>query len=252
MTDNSPISVQFFVTMPAECPYLADRDEKKLFTHLIGSQAPQLHNMLAQHGFRRSQSLVYKPSCDGCQRCISVRVVAPEFMPSRSQKRVLARNRDVGSAVLPAQVTPEHYDLFRAYVDARHADGGMAGMSADDFQLMVEDSVVDTVLVEYRLTAGADAGRLVGLALTDRMDDGYSMVYSLFVPELPARSLGTYMVLDHIRRTQDEEQDFVYLGYWVHGSRKMDYKVKFAPLQYLTTADEWQHFSPDLLSLEDE
>jgi leucyl-tRNA---protein transferase len=132
--------------------------------------------------------------------------------------------------------TPEQFALFRRYVGARHADGGMADMSMVDYQMMVEDSHVDTRLIEYRLPAeapGGDADRLIACCLTDRLADGLSMVYSFYEPDMENRSLGAFMILDHVDRARAAGVPHLYLGYWVEGSRKMDYKARFLPQERL-------------------
>ncbi len=232
---------QFFITAPAPCPYLEGKLERKVFTHLINSEARQLHDTLAQGGFRRSQNIAYRPACDGCQACVSVRVPVSEFRWNRSFRKIAARNKAVSSAVRPATATSEQYALFRRYIDDRHHDGGMSEMSMMDFSAMIDETFVDTQIIEYRNPAqpslpGPDSrqGGLVACALTDVLDDGLSMIYSFFNPDYQARSLGTYMVLDHIRRAEKLGLPYVYLGYWVNGSRKMDYKARFLPQERLT------------------
>jgi leucyl-tRNA---protein transferase len=227
---------QFYLTSPAPCPYLPGRAERKVFTHLIGLRAPALNDSLTLAGFRRSQTIAYRPACEHCRACVSVRVKVEEFIPSRGLRRVARRNAGVVGEARPARATPEQFALFRRYVGARHADGGMADMSMVDYQMMVEDSHVDTRLIEYRLPAhapGNDADRLVACCLTDRLADGLSMVYSFYEPELEARSLGAFMIFDHLDRARVAGLPHLYLGYWVEGSRKMDYKARFLPQERL-------------------
>jgi arginine-tRNA-protein transferase len=226
VTHHSRDTPQFYLTAPSPCPYLPGREERKVFTHLVGDRAPGLNNLLTHGGFRRSQSIAYRPACEGCRACISVRVIADEFRPSRNMRRILARNADVVGEMRALVPTSEQYAVFRAYLDARHADGGMADMSMLDYAMMVEDSHVKTRLIEYRLrspdTAAKDrsAGPLLAVALTDVLNDGLSMVYSFFDPDYAARSLGTLMILDHIERTRRMGLRYVYLGYWVPGSQE--------------------------------
>jgi leucyl-tRNA---protein transferase len=201
-----------------------------VFTHLVGERAPELNNILTQGGFRRSQSIAYRPACEGCRSCISVRVVAKDFRPTQSMRRISRRNSDVASEMRIAVPTSEQYAIFRAYLDSRHRDGGMADMTVLDYAMMVEDSHIETRIIEYRLRP---SNELVAIALTDVLGDGLSMVYSFFEPDQSARSLGTFMVLDHIARAQRMGLSYVYLGYWVRGSRKMDYKSRFLPQERL-------------------
>jgi arginine-tRNA-protein transferase len=239
---------QFFLTSPTPCPYLPGQNERKVFTHLVGERAGELNDILTQGGFRRSQSIAYRPACEVCRACISVRVVVKEFNPSREFRRIMARNADLVGTRSANRATSEHYALFRDYIDARHADGGMAMMSMADFRMMVEDSHVETNLVEYR-RRGPDSGfthrgegPLVAMSLTDVMRDGLSMVYSCYVNGQERRSLGTFMILDHIARARAMGLDYVYLGYWVEGSRKMAYKARFRPQERLMS-EGWRRYT---------
>jgi len=251
VTQHSRDTPQFYLTAPSPCPYLAGQEERKVFTHLVGERAPELNNILTQGGFRRSQSIAYRPACEGCRSCVSVRVIAREFRPTRSMRRIANRNADIESEMRLAVPTSEQYAIFRAYLDSRHRDGGMADMTVLDYAMMVEDSHIETRIIEYRrrespsTPAPADGGArvrrrgdLLAVALTDVLGDGLSMVYSFFDPEESARSLGTLMVLDHIVRAQQMGLSYVYLGYWVRGSHKMDYKGRFLPQERLAP-DGW-------------
>jgi arginyl-tRNA--protein-N-Asp/Glu arginylyltransferase len=239
LTQHSRDTPQFYLTAPSPCPYLLGQEERKVFTHLVGERAGELNNLLTQGGFRRSQSIAYRPACEHCRACVSVRVVVDGFRPTRSMRRIAERNADVIGDVRASDPTSEQYSVFRAYLDTRHRDGGMADMTVLDYAMMVEDSHVDTRLIEYRLR-GPDTGitgrgrrQLLAVALTDVLNDGLSMVYSFFDPEVADRSLGTLMILDHIERAKTMGLPYVYLGYWVPGSRKMDYKGRFLPQERL-------------------
>lgn len=239
MTQHPTQSPQFFLTAPSPCPYLEGQFERKVFTHLVGSKAPEMNDLLTQGGFRRSQNIAYRPACETCRACVSVRILAQEFSPSRSMRRVLQRNSDLVGVMRDAEPSTEQYSLFRAYLDARHRKGGMSDMTVLDYAMMVEDTHVDTKVIEYRrrgpdsFITGTGQGELLAVALTDRMSDGLSMVYSFFDPELEERSLGTFMILDHIERAKREGLAHVYLGYWVEGSAKMAYKIRFQPQEHL-------------------
>jgi leucyl-tRNA---protein transferase len=239
VTQHSRDTPQFYLTAPSPCPYLGGKEERKVFTHLVGERAAELNNILTQGGFRRSQSIAYRPACEGCRSCVSVRVIAKEFRPTRSMRRIVSRNADVKSEMKIAVPTSEQYAIFRGYLDSRHRDGGMADMTVLDYAMMVEDSHIETRIIEYRRRGpGRHAGDLLAVALTDVLGDGLSMVYSFFEPDEAARSLGTLMVLDHIARAQRMGLAYVYLGYWVSGSRKMDYKGRFLPQERLSP-DGW-------------
>ena len=246
MTRHSRDTPQFYLTAPSPCPYLSGQEERKVFTHLVGERAAELNDLLTHGGFRRSQSIAYRPACETCRACVSVRVVVEEFRPSRSMRRVLDRNTDLVGEMRVPMPSSEQYSVFRAYLDSRHRDGGMADMTVLDYAMMVEDSHVETRVVEYRSQpargrGGSGTGPLLGVALTDLLSDGLSMVYSFFEPEAANRSVGTFMILDHIARARRLGLRYVYLGYWVKGSKKMDYKGRFLPQERLM-ADGWTRF----------
>lgn len=238
---NNPIQIpQFFLSAPGKCPYLCDKIERKIFTYLDGNDAVERNDDLTFHGFRRSQNIAYRPVCDGCTACISVRIPVHQFQMSQSMRRIYHNNNDLICKKVAFKTTDEQYNLFRHYVNSRHVDGGMAHMSYEDFQAMVEQSPIHTCLYEYRLKqSSSDQSQLVGVALTDLITDGFSMVYSFYDIEQTKRSLGTQMILDHIMRAQNINLSYIYLGYWVEGSNKMDYKQKFKPLEYFVW-DRWQ------------
>jgi arginyl-tRNA--protein-N-Asp/Glu arginylyltransferase len=245
VTQHSRNTPQFYLTAPSPCPYLPGKEERKVFTHLVGDRAPELNDLLTHGGFRRSQSIAYRPACETCRACISVRVIVDEFRPTRNMRRILDRNSDLVGEMRVAVPTSEQYSVFRAYLDARHRNGGMVDMTVLDYAMMVEDSHVETRMVEYRerdpdsTFTGRSSGRLLAVALTDVLSDGLSMVYSFFEPDEGQRSLGTFMILDHIARARRMGLAHLYLGYWVKGSRKMDYKGRFMPQERLM-ADGWK------------
>ena len=228
MRHTLPIAPQFYVTAPQPCPYLSGRMERKLFTALQGDGAQRLNDTLSKQGFRRSQNVLYRPSCADCAACLSARIDVSAFSPSRSQRRTLRRNRGVMRRASAPWATEEQYALFRRYLAARHADGGMADMDAFEFAAMIEETPIRTRVVEYN---DADDGELLAVCLTDVLDDGLSMVYSFYDPDRPRASLGTYLILDHVEIARESGLPYVYLGYWVPGSEKMGYKSAFAGLQ---------------------
>ena len=233
---------RFFVTSPAPCPYLPGRSERKVFTELKGPNADSLNDALGRIGFRRSQTVAYRPSCIGCTACVSVRVVAGEFAASTTQKRNLKRNSDLVATICRPWSTAEQFDLLQRYLGLRHPGGGMTTMDDVDFADMVEHTPVTSWIIEYREPSvdGVTPGPLVGACLTDLQGDGLSMIYSFYDPEHPRRSgLGNYIILDHIRRAAEDELPYVYLGYWVDGSARMQYKVRYRPLERLTR-EGWQ------------
>ncbi|MEO1423564.1 MAG: arginyltransferase [Pseudomonadota bacterium] len=229
MRHLTPDMPQFYVTAPQTCPYLPNRVERKLFTALQGADSQDLNDALSQQGFRRSQNVLYRPSCADCAACLSARIRVRDFAPTRSQRRVSKRNVDLVREGTSPWATEEQYDLFARYLDTRHADGGMADMDMFEFAAMVEETPVRSRVIEYRRE---DAPRnLTAVCLTDVLKDGLSMVYSFFDPAEAARSLGTYLILDHVEIAREAGLDYVYLGYWVPGSPKMHYKCNFRPLE---------------------
>ncbi|USI72032.1 arginyltransferase [Sphingomonas morindae] len=236
---------RFFVTTPGPCPYLPGRVERKVFTELSGAHAGELNDALGRIGFRRSQSVAYRPSCQGCSACVSVRVQADAYVPTTSQKRLLKKHADLHVALCKPWTTEEQFRLLRRYLAARHPGGGMADMDEFDFADMVEQTPVKTFMIEYReRDAHGAPGALIGACLTDQQADGLSMIYSFFDPAHPTRSgLGTFIIADHIRRAADAGLPYVYLGYWVEGSERMAYKTRFRPIERLTAAG-WQAFDP--------
>jgi arginine-tRNA-protein transferase len=210
-----------------------------VFTELAGQHAGELNDALGRIGFRRSQSVAYRPSCLDCQACVSVRVVADEFKPNATQRKLMRRHQDLVVTACKPWTTEEQFALLRRYLAARHPGGGMAEMDEIDFADMIERTPVNTYVVEYREPGIGDRpGRLVGACLTDQQADGLSMVYSFFEPDEPERpGLGTFIILDHIVRASAAKLAYVYLGYWVEGSARMQYKVRFQPIERLGAGD---------------
>ncbi|WP_225204875.1 arginyltransferase [Novosphingobium huizhouense] len=237
---------RFFVTSPGPCPYLPGRSERKVFTELKGDKADDLNDALSRIGFRRSQTVAYRPSCVDCSACVSVRVVADAFAPSASQKRIHKRNSDLVMTVCKPWSTPEQFELLQRYLSVRHPGGGMATMDEMDFADMVEHTPVKSYVIEYREpTKDGSQGRLVGACLTDHQGDGLSMIYSFYDPHHETRTgLGTYIIIDHILHAARIGLPYVYLGYWVEGSDRMQYKVRFRPMERLGR-DGWTRFEPD-------
>jgi leucyl-tRNA---protein transferase len=230
---------QFFLTTPARCPYLPDRLERKVFIHLTGGRARELHDVLSQGGFRRSQTIAYRPACDTCHSCISVRIPVNDFHLGKTMRKTERQNKDLVSNIIPNKATSEHYALFRSYIDQRHPVGGMVNMSMLDFTMMVEESHVTTQLMEIRphgpdtAIHGKGQGPLMACGLSDVLCDGISMVYSWYDPDCLDRSIGTELILRHIALTKALGLPYLYLGYWIPGSPKMAYKARFFPHERL-------------------
>ena len=249
MTEQKRNFPDFYITAPQPCPYLPGRRERKVFTHLSSDKPHAVIDHLLRSGFRRSQNIAYTPYCDGCNACVSVRILVDEFALSRGFRRTLERNRDLVAKRVSAEPSQEQYALFCDYIGARHGDGGMADMSVLDYAMMVQGTLAQTHLTEYRWRQPAGLGSeffswpLEAVALCDRLSDGISMVYSFYNPDESVRSLGTYMVLEQIHQARRLGLPYVYLGYWVRGSAKMNYKSRFKPQEQLTQSG-WIRVSP--------
>ncbi len=235
MTQHFPTrQLRFFLTAPSPCPYLPERFERKVFAHLPLSDGATVNDSLTQVGFRRSQNIAYRPACEACTSCVSARLPVSDYVFSRSERKAIARNEDLERHLVEAEATMEQFDLLRRYLTARHANGGMAEMTWPDYVAMVEDTAVRTHIIEYR-TRSQDGGPgdLVACVLVDLMSDGLSLVYSFYDPTQSRRSLGSFIILDHVIQAGLTRLPYVYLGYWVRGSDKMAYKVRFSPIELL-------------------
>lgn len=222
------------------CPYLPDRVEQQLFVELVGPDAQIVFDRLSLSGFRRSHHIAYRPVCKGCRACLPVRIPAARFAWSRGFRRTIARNADLAMRDAGRRATSEQYELFARYVRSRHGDGDMAGMTARDYANLVMSSPVDTTVMELR----NPDGKLVAACLCDRLPDGYSAVYSFFDPEEEKRSLGSLMILRLLQLSLQEGLDHVYLGFWVPGSPKMDYKRRYRPMEVFEQG-HWLEIDPD-------
>ncbi len=237
MTSSPKLPLKrFYSTREAPCPYLSGRLERKVFTELDSDERDpvHMHEALTAAGFRRSHGIAYKPVCGNCSACVPVRVRVAQFVPTKSMRRVLLANRHLIADERPAFASSEQYGIFAKYVSCRHGDSGMADMEVPAYTAMVEETPIETTMIEYR----DESGTLVAAALTDYLQDGLSMVYSFFDPACKRRSLGTFMILWHIAAAAERGLDYLYLGYWVRGSRKMAYKVRFRPIEGLMT-NQW-------------
>lgn len=224
---------QFYVTAPHECPYLDQKIERKLFTSLDGADAQSLNDALSKQGFRRSQNVLYRPSCSECSACLSARIPIAGFEFSKSENRVLKRNSSLSREIKTPWATDKQFNLFKKYVQRRHEKGGMAGMNEFEFSAMIEETSVKTLICEYSTDKN-----IFAVSITDEIEDGLSMVYSFYEPDFPELSLGKFMILDHIRLAKEMGLSYLYLGYWVKGSKKMNYKAQYTPLEIFSNG-EW-------------
>ena len=245
MRHTLPLAPQFYVTAPQPCPYLAGRMERKLFTALQGAEAEALNDALSGQGFRRSQNVLYRPACADCCACLSARIDVARFVPGRGHRRTLKRNAGLVRRARSPWATEEQYALFRDYLDGRHATGGMADMDLFEFAAMVEETPIRSRLIDYTDPDDTDDPHegLRAVSLTDILEDGLSLVYSFFDTRFERLSLGTYIILDHIRIAREMGLPYVYLGYWVPGSPKMAYKSRFSGLE-LFRGGAWEAMDP--------
>jgi leucyl-tRNA---protein transferase len=226
--------LQFYLTAPYPCSYLDGREARSQVATPANLIDTSLFSELARMGFRRSGLYVYRPRCDGCQACTPARLPVEHFQPRRSQRRCLARNRDLSVVAKPLAFDEAHYQLYRHYQSVRHAGGGMDRDDREQYRSFLLSSRVDSLLLEFRL-----ADRVIMVSLVDRLLDGLSAVYTFFEPELAKRSLGVFNILTQIEWTQRMGLDYTYLGYWIEDSPKMAYKADFRPIELLRDG-HWQ------------
>lgn len=229
----------FFATPAHSCSYLPARDATTMFVDPRAQVDKRLYSQLTALGFRRSGSHYYRPHCEHCNACIPVRLDALAFSPDRSQRRVWRRNDDVSFNLVPAQFSERFYQLYERYINERHADGDMYPPSRDQFQSFLVEGATDSWFLEMNV-----GDELIGLAVLDKLDDGLSAIYTVFDPDHDRRSLGTLAILWQIQEARQQGLPWVYLGYWIAQSRKMNYKTRFRPIEALIDGS-WQTFDPD-------
>lgn len=231
-------TIRLFLTLPHPCGYFAERVAQNVVIDPAAPKLPQIYDAALTQGYRRAGGHVYQPHCQGCHACIAARVPVHEFVADRSQRRCLARNRDLDVVLAPARLDAEHFDLYRRYLNSRHAGGGMDNPEPEDFSRFLFTGWSPTSFLEMRLH-----GRLLAVAVTDFTANGLSAVYTFFDPDEAVRGLGTYAILRQIELARERGLTQVYLGYWIEHHPKMDYKARFRPLELLG-ADGWCRLSP--------
>jgi arginine-tRNA-protein transferase len=244
------ISQPFYRTFPLPCPYVEGRMEQRVFTVLTSGDSTSFFDLLSRTGFRRSLDTVYQPSCPECEACVPVRILAHDFTPGRTFRRVLRANSDLRAKLLPAHATREQYDLFSRYLKSRHSDGEMANMAWEDYLAFAEDSPADTFIVEFRdpdskgVSGNESEGELLAACIIDHLSDGLSAVYSFFDPQKERRGLGNFVLLWLVEKAHNMGLSHVYPGYWIADCKKMSYKTRFHPLERLTKGG-WKPFTSE-------
>jgi arginine-tRNA-protein transferase len=218
--------LSFYATPEHECNYLPEQKATTLFADPDAQLNNQMYSQLSVYGFRRSGKYIYRPSCANCKACIPVRVPVTTFTPRKSQQRILNKNRDLESIVMKASYHDEHFSLYRKYISARHPDGGMDEAEPDKYLEFLTSDWSDTLFVEFRLQ-----GKLLSVAIIDKLETGLSAVYTFFDPDYSSRSLGTYAVLWSINKTSEWSLPYLYLGFWINDCQKMSYKKDFQPIE---------------------
>ncbi len=232
----------FFATPAHSCSYLPGRDATTMFVDPRAKVSKRLYSQLTTLGFRRSGSHYYRPHCEHCNACVPVRLDARAFQANRSQRRTWKRNQDIRFRLVPAQFTERYYQLYAHYINERHEDGDMYPPSRDQFLSFLIEGATDSWFLEM-----SEGDELLGLAVIDMLDDGLSAIYTMFHPEHEHRGLGTLAVLWQVEEARKRGLPWVYLGYWIAESPKMNYKTRFQPIEALLDGT-WQAFTPEAQS----
>ncbi len=230
---NDQNSLHFYASSPESCGYLPGRKSISAFANPYMDMDMDTYNELIQFGFRRSGGYLYRPHCPNCNECISLRILVDDYRFSRSDRRTLKRNEDISVHVADNQFREEHYELYRRYINHRHAGGSMENPTRSDYRRFLISDWTDTHFLEFHLD-----GDLIAVAVTDATRSGYSAVYTFFSPEMQGRSLGHLAILKQIELSQDEKLPYLYLGYWIRDCQKMQYKSRYRPAEGFVN-DEW-------------
>ena len=225
---NKPHKLGFYITPEHACSYLTNRQAITLFADPHFSMNRHIYTQLAQKGFRRSGEYIYKPYCDRCNACIPVRVPVNAFVMRKRHRRIWNNNRDLTVRLCSADYDEFHFNLYRKYLNRKHPGGGMDNPDRKDYTGFLSSCWMDTMFYELKLD-----DQLLAIAVTDRLDDGLSAVYTFYDPDFSKRSLGIYSVLYEIQEAKRMGLDWLYLGYWIAECGKMNYKDQFQPLEYL-------------------
>ncbi|MDJ0656094.1 MAG: arginyltransferase [Xanthomonadales bacterium] len=229
-------NIRVLQTVEHRCGYFADRRTRNLVVDPGADHLDIVYDTLTSSGFRRAGSLIFRPHCRGCEACQATRIPVVEFKPSRSQKRVLARNQDLSISRSPARFNPEVFDLYRRYLAARHSGGGMDNPAREDFENFLLSSWSRTFFIEFRL-----GDELLAVAVTDRLSSGLSAVYTFYDPEASRRSLGSFAILSQVEMARELRVPYLFLGYWINGHPKMHYKLDYQPIEIFDTG-QWKRY----------
>ncbi len=223
---QSPESFTFLLGSEHRCDYLLDQSARSIF---LAPDAPiddQIYSKLAEHGFRRSGGLVYRPHCNRCHACIPLRIPVRDFSPSKNQRKTLKQNSDLTVNDRTAMFDNNHFQLYSHYMKSRHPGGSMAESTAEDYLNFLKNPWGTTRFFEFMLDQ-----RIAAVAVVDYLDDGLSAVYTFFDPDLATRSLGKYAILWQIEYAKRLGLSWLYLGYWIKSCKKMTYKSQYKPAQ---------------------
>lgn len=225
--------LRFFTTPAHDCSYLDDRQAITLFVDPLARVNTDIYSSLSAAGFRRSGNHIYRPYCEGCNACIPVRVLVSNYRFKRRHKRVLKKNEDVIMRQFKPAASDEYFLLYKKYIDARHADGDMFPAEPDQYDSFLVDGRPEAIFFEFRIQ-----GKLLAVAVADKLNDGLSAIYTFFDPDMEDRSPGVLAVLRLIEETKRLSLAHLYLGYWIKQSQKMNYKMDYKPLQ-LYVNNQW-------------
>jgi leucyl-tRNA---protein transferase len=231
--------VRLFQTLPHTCGYFAERTAQNLVIDPAAPQLDQLYGPALERGFRRAGGHLYYPYCTSCRACTPCRIDVANFVPDRSQRRCLKRNADLQVIESMAGYNAERHALYERYLRQRHPGGGMDEADASDFRRFLTAPWSPTLFLEFR-----EGSRLLGVAVTDVCLQGLSAVYTFYEPEETARSLGTFAILQQVALAQRRGLPWIYLGFWIAGHPKMDYKRRFRPMQ-IRTSEGWVEMQGD-------
>ena len=218
--------LKVYTTYPHSCSYLEGQEATTLFVDPRQEVDQSLYSNLSVLGFRRSGNHLYRPHCANCDACIPARIPISTFSPNRTQRRAISRNRDLVVEACDDIRDEAAFDLYRRYIDQRHADGDMYPPDREQYHSFLNNAWECT-----RYHRFYDEGKLTAIAVIDELLDGLSAIYTFFDPNAEQRSLGRYAILWQIERARELNLDYLYLGYWIRGCRKMAYKSEYRPLE---------------------